>query len=123
MDSPFIDLRISTLPIAIYTFVLDRQDIIAAPQFAIDDNPGAENYHMQAFDEAQDVILPRDIEVDDGFLTAGTAVSSHMIFLNTPGTTAGTDFDLIVSDVRLPGANGRDALEGLAPLNRSPPVE
>ena len=88
-------LLLSVLTINSNAALISGQDIIAAPQFAIDDNPGAENYHMQAFDEAQDVILTRDIEVDDGFLTAGTAVSSHMIFLNTPGTTAGTDFDVV----------------------------
>ncbi|MBN2396598.1 MAG: PEP-CTERM sorting domain-containing protein [Candidatus Atribacteria bacterium] len=71
--------------------LISGQDIIIAPEYAWDDAPGAENTHQQAFNEAQNVILTRDIEVDDGLLTAGTLVSSHMIFLNTPGSSTTSD--------------------------------
>jgi hypothetical protein len=70
------------------------QDIIPAPASVIDDAPGAENDHQQAFDEAQDVILAGPLRCDDGVvLPAGTRVNSHMIFLNTPVNTPGAVFD------------------------------
>jgi hypothetical protein len=37
---------------------------------------------MQGFDELQNVTLPRDIQTDQGVISAGTVVDSHMIFLN-----------------------------------------
>jgi hypothetical protein len=61
-------------------------DIIGAPASVIDDSPGAENSHQQAFNERQDVLLAANLAVDGGFIAAGTRVDSHMIFLNTPGT-------------------------------------
>lgn len=65
--------------------LISGQDIIFAPQYSTDDPPGAENYHQQAFNEAQDVLLTRNIDVDGGFfIPAGTRVNSHMIFFNTP---------------------------------------
>ena len=67
------------------------QDIIAAPAFAIDDAPGAENTHQQAFNEAQAVVLTSDLAVDGGTIAKGTVVYSHMIFLNTPGSTTTRD--------------------------------
>ena len=58
--------------------------IIAAPADANDD--AASNLAIQAFDEAQNVVLSRDIQIDGGMILAGTLVSSHMIFLNSgPG--------------------------------------
>ncbi len=79
--------------------LMDGPDIIAAPSFAIDDAPGAENDHMQAFDEAQGVVLTRDIAVDGGgVLASGTTVDSHMIFLNTPGSTAARDIQTWIFD-------------------------
>ena len=64
--------------------LIGGDDIITAPSSVIDDFPGAENHHQQAFNEAQDVLLTRDIAVDGGTLAAGLWVDSHMIFLNTP---------------------------------------
>lgn len=59
-------------------------EIITAPPSVIDDAPGAENTKQEAFNEAQSVVLPEDIEVDGGvIIPAGTTVDSHMIFLNT----------------------------------------
>lgn len=66
-------------------------DIIAAPAFILDDPPGAVNDHQQAFNEQQCVLLVLDTFVDDGFIPGGTLVNSHMIFLNTEGTTPGLD--------------------------------
>ena len=71
--------------------LVSGQDIIAAPPSVIDDPPGAVNTAQQAFDEAQDVELPRDIQVDQNVIPRGTRVDSHMVFLNTIGTAATTD--------------------------------
>ena len=68
-------------------------DIIAAPASAIDDAPGAENTNQQGFNEAQNVLLPRNIQVDGGWILAGTLVDSHMIFLNTPGSLRVEELD------------------------------
>lgn len=74
--------------------LISGQDIIAAPAFAIDDAPGATNFHQQAFNEAQNVLLTADLDVDGlADIAAGTVVDSHMIFLNTPvGAGGATDF-------------------------------
>jgi hypothetical protein len=46
---------------------------------------GASNTHQQAFNELQVVVLTAPIAVDGGiWIPAGTAVNSHMIFLNQP---------------------------------------
>ncbi len=66
-------------------------DIIAAPSSIIDDFPGAENSHQQAFDEQQGVLLTDTLLVDGGSIAAGTTVDSHMIFLNTRGTALTQD--------------------------------
>ena len=72
-------------------------DIITAPAQAIDDNPGAENDHQQAFNERQNVVLPAAVSIDGGgSIAAGTLVDSHMIFLNTPvGTAQTSDFNVV----------------------------
>lgn len=61
-------------------------DIIAAPAYAL--NAKVTNTHMQAFNEAQDVVLAAALAVDGGTIAAGTVVDSHMIFLNIPKTMA-----------------------------------
>ena len=66
-------------------------DIIAAPPSVIDDLPGAENSHQQAFNERQGVLLASDLAVDGGWIPLGTVVNSHMIFLNTHGNASGSD--------------------------------
>ena len=66
-------------------------DIIAAPSSVADDFPGAENRNQQAFNEAQGVILAAALNVDGGSIAAGTWVDSHMIFLNTAGSTQVAD--------------------------------
>jgi hypothetical protein len=67
------------------------QDIIPAPNSVVDDPPGAVNDHQQAFDERQCIFLTSDLPTDDGAIPAGTIVNSHMIFLNTKGTTSASD--------------------------------
>jgi hypothetical protein len=43
---------------------------------------------MQGFNEKQNVLLEKDLEVDFGkFIAAGTEVNSHMIFLDSVGNT------------------------------------
>jgi len=69
-------------------------DIISAPTFAIDDAPGAENSHQQAFNEIQGYTLLADLSVDGGMILTGTVLDSHMIFLNTPGTNVTQDFNI-----------------------------
>ena len=71
--------------------LIGGQDIIAAPVSVVDDHPGATNDHQQAFNERQNVTLGAAITVDGGTIAAGTMVDSHMIFLNTCGTTGVTD--------------------------------
>ena len=66
--------------------------IINAPGSVEDDatnctNHLAETCVMLGFDEKQDVTLGSELFVDGGSIAAGTKVSSHMIFLNTPGNT------------------------------------
>ncbi|WP_158262661.1 PEP-CTERM sorting domain-containing protein [Photobacterium sanctipauli] len=56
-----------------------------APGSVVDDNPGQENTAQQGFDERQNVLLTQLLEVDGGSISAGTSVSSHMIFLNSDG--------------------------------------
>lgn len=48
---------------------------------------GLENTEQQAFNEAQGVVLSRDIDVFGGTILAGTRVDSHIIFLNSVGNT------------------------------------
>jgi hypothetical protein len=45
---------------------------------------GATNLVIQAFNEASGVILGHDLAVDNGSISAGNVVDSHMIFLNSP---------------------------------------
>ena len=59
--------------------------IIAAPADILDDI--VTNNGMQGFDEAQGVVLTSDLAVDGGTIAANTRVSSHMIFLNSSGTS------------------------------------
>ena len=61
--------------------------IIAAPTSVADDLPGAENTAMQAFNEVQGFTLLSNLAVDGGSIAAGTKVDSHMIFLNSNGST------------------------------------
>jgi hypothetical protein len=57
--------------------------IIGAPTHALDSM--VTNTGMQGFDEAQNVVTTMAYSVDGGgSIAAGTLVSSHMIFLNSP---------------------------------------
>lgn len=58
-------------------------EIIAAPTDLLDDL--VTNTGMQGFDEAQNVVVPVELELDDGKIAKGERVSSHMIFLNQEG--------------------------------------
>lgn len=57
--------------------------IIAAPADVTED--AAFNIAQQGFNEAQNILLAADLAVDGGVISAGTVVSSHMIFLNNEG--------------------------------------
>ena len=72
------------LPAQTNALLISGPDIIAAPSSVFDDSPGAENFHQQAFNEQQDVLLLADLTVNGASISAGTMVDSHMIFLNTP---------------------------------------
>lgn len=62
-------------------------ELISTPSSVEDDSPGAESSeNMLGFDEKQGVVLDSAVAVDDGFISAGTRVNSHMIFLNSPGS-------------------------------------
>ncbi len=67
--------------------------IIAGPGVIIDDT--VTSTAMQGFDELQDVILPVDLAVDSGMIKAGRKVSSHMIFINNPGTELLQHFEVV----------------------------
>jgi len=94
-------------------------DIIPAPSSVIDDAPGATNTHQQGFNERQNVLLLSDISVDaaspaGSTIHAGTWVDSHMIFLNTSGSTAASDtqtwtFDGLVLGVMSDGHGNLEA--------------
>ena len=55
--------------------------IIAPPAHVLDDV--VTNTGMQGFDEAQGVLTTAAYSHDDGVISAGTLVNSHMIFLNS----------------------------------------
>jgi hypothetical protein len=55
-----------------------------------------QNNNLYAFNEDQNIILPSDITVDGGTLTAGTVVASHYVFFdprNFTGQQGYVDFD------------------------------
>ena len=54
---------------------------IISPPPDVNDN-AAFNIAQQGFDEVQNFLLPVDITVDGGIISAGTVISSHMIFIN-----------------------------------------
>jgi hypothetical protein len=75
------------------------QDIIAAPASVLDDasDGGATNTAQQAFDERQNFITPVGLAVDGGgLIPVGTAISSHMIFLNTDESGPGASDQNVV---------------------------
>jgi hypothetical protein len=84
-------LALSLLTGSAQAGLIGGPDIIAAPPSIIDDAPGAENNHQQAFDEQQGVVLGAPLSVDGGTIAVGTRVDSHMIFLNTAGSTEASD--------------------------------
>lgn len=63
--------------------------VIAAPTSIGEDDPT--NTEIQAFNEGVGVVLGADLAVDDGVISGGTRVDSHMIFLNTEGGTLVAD--------------------------------
>jgi hypothetical protein len=68
--------------------------IIAAPAHALDDI--VTNTGMEGFDEAQDVVTTVAHGIDGGgVIPIGTAVDSHMIFLNSEGTAVLDHFNVI----------------------------
>lgn len=61
--------------------------IITAPSSVSYNFPGYEHPNfMIGFSEKQNVKLSSNLAIDGGFIAAGQLVSSHMIFLNTPGS-------------------------------------
>ncbi|MEQ8997788.1 MAG: hypothetical protein RID53_14945 [Coleofasciculus sp. B1-GNL1-01] len=61
--------------------------IITAPSSVSYNFPGYEHPNfMLGFSEKQNVKLSSNLAIDGGFIAAGQLVSSHMIFLNTPGS-------------------------------------
>ena len=68
-------------------------EIITAPELMLEDAPGAENNNQQAFDELQNFVLRDDLVTDTGVISAGTLVSSHMIFHNTAGNAFDSDLN------------------------------
>lgn len=68
-------------------------DLIAPPPSVADDAPGAINTEQQGFNERQNLVLEVAIQTDQGWIDAGTLISSHMIFLNSQGNTRIRDRD------------------------------
>jgi hypothetical protein len=58
----------------------DADRIIDPPTYALNDE--VTNTMQQGFNERQGVLLPWDLQVDNGTIAAGTRVHSHMIFFN-----------------------------------------
>lgn len=61
--------------------------IVSGPDIVLSSEVGADSYwsmQQQGFDEAQEVVLSEDLQVDGGVIPAGAVVNSHMIFLNKP---------------------------------------
>ncbi len=84
--------------VAFATLISNTPEVIPAPESVVDDasDGGAENEQPQAFDEAQGVVLEEEVSCDEGSLSAGTKVNSHMIFYNTPvGTPYEVDSDRV----------------------------
>jgi len=74
-------------------------EIIAAPTNATDDS--VTNTGMQAFDKVQNYVLTADITTDQGVITQGTRVDSHMIFLNGSNPRLGHAVDWTFSGMSL----------------------
>lgn len=84
--------------------IISGGDIISAPSSVIDDAPGATNTVQQGFNEVQNFFLSYDLAIDGGFISAGTLVNSHMIFLNTTvGTALTTDRKTWIFDGQILG--------------------
>lgn len=66
--------------------------IIGAPSDILEDL--VTNTGMEGFDEAQNVLLTAPLSVDGGTIAAGTRVDSHMIFLNSLGSTRISHYDV-----------------------------
>lgn len=67
--------------------------IIGAPSSVLEDNQT--NTGMQGFDEAQGVVLSQDYDTDQGSITQGTTVDSHMIFMNSVGNAQLTHSEVV----------------------------
>lgn len=67
--------------------------IIGAPTDVLDDL--VTNTGMQGFDEARNVLLTSALGVDGGTIAAGTVVDSHLIFLNTDGSSRVSHFEVV----------------------------
>ena len=68
--------------------------IMGPPPAALDDD--TTNTGMEGFDEAQSVITSVAHAIDGGgFIAAGTKVDSHMIFLNSFGSTSLSHFGVV----------------------------
>jgi hypothetical protein len=63
--------------------------VIAAPPEVLD-GAIASATHMVGFNERQNVLLNRDLEVDGGTIAKGTRVNSHMILFNLPDDDGGS---------------------------------
>ena len=53
------------------------------------------NTGMQGFDEAQNVLTSIAYSIDGGAIPTGTVVDSHMIFLNSAGSTRITHYNVV----------------------------
>lgn len=62
--------------------------IIAAPPQVLDGSI-ASSTHTVGFDERQNVLLSRDLQVDGGTIARGTRINSHMILFNLPDDSDG----------------------------------
>ena len=76
-----LGLTASAASAATITALNDTSLVIAAPGSVTDDSVG-DNETVFAFAEATRVVLTSDLAVAGGTIAAGTAVDSHMIFLN-----------------------------------------
>ena len=87
--SLFFSVQASALIIGSSGHNSPNDSIIAAPANVNDDK--ASNTYQQGFNEVQNYTLLSDLDVDGGSISAGTLVSSHMIFLNTATTAYAKD--------------------------------
>lgn len=79
---------------------------------------------LLAEDDAEMRTLLSEALRQHGYVVVECAHGGHLLTYLAPliENEAGTDYDLLISDIRMPGVTGMEVVEGLAALPDCPPV-